>query len=96
MKRAIGEHLSGYVALELQKHHPDLKVGTYGAPVVDLKGAIQPTWNANTERYRNVGNPISIFDSSAHTTMYGKFYDQKTQTHQYKSNANFLLVNKMY
>ena len=52
--------------MELQKHHPELKVRTYGAPVVDLKGAMQPNWNANAERYINFGDPISMFDPSAH------------------------------
>ena len=61
----------------LQKHHPELKVRTYSAPVVDLKGAIQPTRNANTDGYRIFCDPISTFDSSADTTIYGKVYDQK-------------------
>jgi hypothetical protein len=63
--------------MDLQTHHPELKIRTYGAPVIDLKGAIQPTWNSNTERYHNVVDHITTFDSSAHTTIYGKFYDQK-------------------
>ena len=67
IKRAVGDSLGRAIALALQKHHPELKVRTYGAPVVDLEGALQPTWNANTERYRNVGDPISMCDSSAHT-----------------------------
>ena len=87
IKRAVGDSLGGVVALELQKHHPDSKVRTYWAPVIDLKGAIQPTWNSDTERYRNFGDPISTFDSSAHTTMYGKFYDQKALTRQYQNSA---------
>ena len=86
--RAVGDSLGGAVALELQKHHPELKVRTYGAPVVDFKGAVQPNWSANTERYRNFGDPISMFDSSAHTTVYPHFYDQKALTHQYQNNAN--------
>ena len=87
IQRAVGDSLGGAVALELQKHHPELKVRTYGAPVIDLKGAIQPTWNANTERFRNLGDPISMFDTSAKTTIYPKFYDQPALTHQYQNNA---------
>ena len=45
--------------------------------VVVLKGAVNPTWKTNAERYSTWGNPVSIFDSSAHTTVYGKFYDKK-------------------
>ena len=87
IKRAVGDSRGGAVALELQKHHPELKVRTYGAPVVDLKGAMQPTWNANTERYRNFGDPVAMFDSSAHTTVYPQFYDQRVLTHQYQNTA---------
>ena len=88
LKRAVGDSLGGVIALVLQKHHPELKDRTYGAPVIVLKGSIQPAWNSNAERYRNFGDPISMIDSSAHTAMYGKFYDQKVLTHQYQSNAN--------
>ena len=82
IQRAVGDSLGGAVALERQKHRLELKVRAYGAPVINLKGAIQPTWNANTERYRNLGDPISMFDSSAHTAIYPKFYDQPALTHQ--------------
>ena len=87
IKRAVGDSRGGAVALQLQKHHPELKVRTYGAPVIDLKGAMQPTWNANTERYRNFGDPVAMFDSSAYTTVYPQFYDQKVRTRQYQNNA---------
>ena len=87
IKRAVGDSLGGAVALELQTHPPELKVRTYGAPVVDLKGAMQPTWNANTERYIKFGDPVSMLDSSAHTTVYPQFYEQKILSHQYQNNA---------
>ena len=75
------------MALEIQKQHPDLKVRSYGAPVVDFKGAMQPTWNANTERYGKLGDPISMFDASAQTTVHPKVYAQPALTHQYQNNA---------
>ena len=87
IRTAVGDSLGGAVALELQTNHPDLKVRAYVAPVVDLKGAMQPTWNTNTERYRNLGDPISMFDSSAKTIIYLKFYDQPALTHQYQNIA---------
>ena len=87
IKRAVGDSLGGVVALELQTHLPELKVRTYSAPVVDLKGAVQPTWNTNTDIYRNLGEPISMFDSSARTTTYPKIYDQTVLTHQYQDSA---------
>lgn len=42
-KRAVGDYLSEDVTLELQEHHPELKVKTYGTPIVALNGATQPT-----------------------------------------------------
>ena len=87
IKRAVGDSLGGAVALELQKHHPELKVRTYWAPVVDLKDATHSTWNANTGRYGNFGDFVSMFGSSAHTTVYTQFYDNKVLTHQYQNNA---------
>ena len=87
IRRAVGDSLGRVVALELQKHHPELKVRTYGAPVVDNNGAVQPTWHANTERYRNCGDAITMLDSSTHTTIYPEVYDRKTLTHQYQNKA---------
>ena len=96
MTRAVGDSLGGVVALELQKLHPELKVRTYGVPVVDLKRAIHPTWNKHTERYRNLGDFISMFDSSTHTTIYLKFYDQPALTHQYQNNAHNFKPDSSY
>ena len=87
IEKVVGDSLGRNVALALQKHHPELRVRTDGAPVVDLKGAVQPSWNTDTERYRNFGDPISMFDFSAHTTFYQQFYDQRVLTHQYQNNA---------
>ena len=39
IKRAVGDSLGGAVALELQKHLPELKVMTYGVAIVKLKKA---------------------------------------------------------
>ena len=60
IKIAVGDRLGGTVALELQKHHPELNLRTYGAPVVDLKGAIQPTLNANTEILYWLGPCVNV------------------------------------
>ena len=43
------------------------------------------------ERYRNVGNPILMFDFSVHTTFYHQLYGHKVSTHQYqKQRQQFL------
>ena len=94
--RVVRDSLSRNVALALQRHHPELCVRTDGALVVDLKGAVQPSWNTDTERYRNFGDPISMFDFSAHTTFYQQFYDQRVLTHQYQNNARNLNADKKY
>ena len=41
IERVVGDSLGGNVALELQKHKPELTVRTDGAPVLDLNGAVQ-------------------------------------------------------
>ena len=85
IERVVGHSLGGVVSLELQKNYPHLKSRTYGAPVLDFKG-INPYYNnENVERFRNLGDPISILDRSAHTTVNTKFYDQPVLTHQYQN-----------
>ncbi|MFM7984788.1 MAG: hypothetical protein ACKPKO_36245 [Candidatus Fonsibacter sp.] len=85
----VGDSLGGSVALELQKHHPELQTRTFGALVVDLTGSINPPWKEypTVQRYRNASDPISFFDFKAHTTYYGQFFDNPTLTHQYANNA---------
>ena len=63
IKNRFGDSLGGAVALELQNHQLEMNERRYSAPVIDLKGAVQPTWNANTEGYRNLRGQISMFDS---------------------------------
>ena len=72
IKTVVGHGIGGSVALELQTRHPELMLKTYSAPAVDLKGAIQPTWNTKAERYRNLGDPTSLFGTSTHTTAHGE------------------------
>ena len=74
------------VALELQKNYPHLRSRTYSAPVLDFQG-INPYYNnEKVERYRNLGDPVSVLDRSAHTVVNTKFYDQPSSlTHQYQN-----------
>ena len=58
-----------------------------------LTEAVQPSWNTDTERYRNVGNPILMFDVSVHAAFYHQLYDHKVLTHQYQNIANNLNRN---
>ena len=83
IKLAVGDSLGGSVVLERQKHHPELQARTFGAPVVDLSGAIKLDGDGNptVQRYRNVGDRISMLDSKAHSTLYDKFYDHRPLTH---------------
>ena len=65
----VGHSLGGASVLELQKNHSEktFKTNTYGAPVV--------SWttpdNVNNHRYRNYGDPISIFDRGAESRVKG-------------------------
>ena len=68
IKKNVGHSQGRSVALELQKHNPDLMSRTYNAPVVDLKGLIPHSDNSKVERYRNSGDLVSALDTSALTT----------------------------
>lgn len=60
VKDVVGHSLGGAVALELNKNKGNLNTTTYGAPVFSTKGG---------ERYRNYGDPVSIFDRGAHSDL---------------------------
>ena len=59
VKNIIGHSLAGSVALELEKNYPDknYETTTYGAPVFMGLG--------KGDRYRHLGDPISMFDFGA-------------------------------
>ena len=59
----VGHSLGGAAVLELQKNHGEktFKTNTYGAPVASIT---RPD-NADNHRYRNYGDPNSIFDRGA-------------------------------
>lgn len=86
--RAVGYSMGGSVALELQKKYPQLQTRTYSAPVVDFTNVISPKYETNQERYRNIGDPISMFDSGANSYLKLDFMDQPNLTHQYQNLAN--------
>ncbi|MFM7978670.1 MAG: hypothetical protein ACKPKO_05090 [Candidatus Fonsibacter sp.] len=57
--------------------------------MLDLSGAINPNWDGipTVQRYRNLGDIVSMFDTKAHSTLYGTFFDNPTLTHPYANNA---------
>jgi hypothetical protein len=59
IKSLVGHSLGGSVALELQGNMNDrhFKTNTYGAPVFSLR--------SDPNRYRNYGDPVSMFDLGA-------------------------------
>ena len=59
----VGHSMGGAAVLELQKNHAEkqFKTNTYSAPLVSLT---KPD-NENNHRYRNLFDPISIFDRGA-------------------------------
>ena len=63
----VGHSLGGSSVLELQKNHGEqtFKTNTYGAPGASLT---RPD-NVNNHRYRNYGDPISIFDRGAESNV---------------------------
>ena len=63
--RVTGHSLGAAVAMEEGKRHPELKTRAYDAPVVQ---PIFMGWG-NGERYREFGDPVSIFDWGSHTSL---------------------------
>ena len=66
----VGHSLGGAAVLELQKNHradKTFNTNTYGAPVMSMKGPD----NVNNHRYRNFGDPVSIFDRGAESRVKG-------------------------
>ena len=63
----VGHSLGGAAVLELQKNHGEktFKTNTYGAPVASFT---TPD-NKDNHRYRNYGDPISIFDRGAESNV---------------------------
>jgi hypothetical protein len=68
-----GHSLGGAVALQLQQKNPGVKSVTYGPPVVSASGG---------ERYRQLGEPMAVFDLGAKTTLPGRL-----NPHNYKTQA---------
>ena len=69
--------------LALQKNRPELLSRVYNAPVMDLARR-----QHNAERYRNEGDPISIFDRSAKTAPFTRnLLESPAMTHPYGNNA---------
>ena len=60
IRRVVGHSLGGAVSLELQRAHPELKSRTYGAPVMSMSAG---------ERYRSLGDPVSILDFRAQKSL---------------------------
>jgi hypothetical protein len=71
------------VALQAQKDNPNLASRTYGSPVWDPFGTDNTERGyaifdkaqgklGGVERYRSFGDPVSVFDGSAHSSLPGK------------------------
>ena len=65
VKQISGHSLGGSTALELQKNYKHIEgTRTFGAPVFDTV----PNWSEN-DRYRNIGDPFSMFDFNANKSI---------------------------
>ncbi len=66
IKNIVGHSLGAATVLELQKNnkHRNLNAVAYNAPIVS-----SPTEDAKTTRFRQYGDPISIFDRGAKSTV---------------------------
>ena len=87
IKNVVGHSLGGSVALELQKNHPNLQSRTYGAPVWDPFGEDNKRkgFSGQVDRYRNLGDPFSIFDGSAKNSIKWNPFNSASLTHDYSN-----------
>ena len=79
IKRVVGHSLGGAVALELQ-NYPYLKGDAYGTP---YSAPLGKSPEGQIQRFRRAGDPISILDNSAQTSI-----PTSLNTHDYHSIAN--------
>ena len=80
--RVVGHSLGGAVALEAQKRKPGLASRTYGAPVLDPLGL-----DSKAERYRNIGDPVSMLDRSAKKSIHPHPFSSLSGPHDYSNIA---------
>lgn len=83
VSHVVGHSLGGSVALQLEQDYPNqIKTSrTYGAPVLDAwKGG-------NPERYRHYGDPVSILDRSAKSSIKLNPTSSMSLTHDYSEMA---------
>lgn len=90
IKRVVGHSLGGSVALELQKNHQGLDSRTYGAPVWDPLGLDNQKlgFHGQVDRYRNVSDPVSMFDGSAKNSIKWNPFTSGSLTHDYSNIAS--------
>ena len=90
IKHLSGHSLGGLVSMELQKNHPQQikSARTFGAPVLDPLGVDKNVPSGNLanpfgqlERYKNVGDPVAMFDKSAKTSFKTDLFSSPTLTH---------------
>ena len=84
LTQVVGHSLAGSVSLQLQKNMPSRIKFTrvYGAPVLDLIPKSTPV-----DRYRNLGDPVSILDRNANNSLKLNPLDSGSLTHDYKNIA---------
>ena len=87
IKHVIGHSLGGSVALELEKNYSkQIETSrTYGAPVLDLT---EHEMNPAVARFRNMFDPVSIFDNAANVSVDFNPLESKTLTHSYANISN--------
>ena len=106
IENVVGHSLGGAVSLELQNQYlqRNLKTRTYGSATWDPVGNDYiNSWKGKdgyklpkVERYRNVGDPVSYFDSSAETSIKWFPFDNASLTHTYKNIGDKKYIEEDY
>ena len=89
VKNVVGHSLGSSVALELLKNYDEIKNSrVYSSPVFDPIDIP----NKNVERYRNILDPVAMFDNGAQTSVKWNPFTSMSLTHDYHN----LAADKIY
>jgi len=85
VKNVVGHSLGSSVALELLKNYDDIKNSrVYSSPVFDPIDIP----NKHVERYRNILDPVAMFDNGAQTSVKWNPFTSMSLTHDYHNLAD--------
>lgn len=84
VESVVGHSLGSSVGLQLQKDYKIPNSRVYSSPVFDPINIP----NSKVERYRNILDPVAMFDNGAHTSVKWNPFTSMSLTHDYHNLAD--------